>query len=127
MKGDCESKNVVYKATVTSENKSETYSGLAGPSFKSRYRNQKSSFKTQKAQTTLASHIIGLQNAKKPYAVQWEFLKKCPPYNTTSQNCLLCLTEKYFILYKPEFSTLNSRSEFYSSCRHRKQFLLDNT
>ena len=40
--------------------------------------------------------------------------------------CNLCLWEKYFIICKPEMSSLNNISELISNCRHSKEFLLKN-
>ena len=38
--------------------------------------------------------------------------------------CILCNREIFYILFHPELSDLNSRSEFYSHCRHIKSKLL---
>ena len=38
----------------------------------------------------------------------------------------LCLLEKYCILHKPEYATLNSRDEFFSPCRHKWIHVLKN-
>ena len=35
----------------------------------------------------------------------------------------LCLWEKYFIICKPEMSTLNRRNEMTLTCKHSKKFL----
>ena len=45
-------------------------------------------------------------------------------YNPVSKKCLLCLKEKYFIMYTIGNSSLNKRSEVYNTCRHRTQSLL---
>lgn len=45
-------------------------------------------------------------------------------YNPVSKKCLLCLKEKYFIMYTRGNSSLNKRSEVYNTCRHRTQSLL---
>ena len=41
-----------------------------------------------------------------------------------SNVCNLCDSEKFHILFHPELSDLNSKSEFYSHCRHIKSKLL---
>ena len=33
----------------------------------------------------------------------------------------LCMLEKFFIIYKPETATLNSRDEFFNTCRHKSK------
>ena len=45
-------------------------------------------------------------------------------YSNVNKKCNLCLWEKYFIICKPEMSTLNRRNEMTSTCRHSKKFLL---
>ena len=40
---------------------------------------------------------------------------------------VLCIREKYFIIFQPEGASLNSRSELFTTCRHRKKQLLANT
>ena len=37
--GECRTSNIIYKATVTTEDKTETYVGLTANEFKTRYRN----------------------------------------------------------------------------------------
>jgi hypothetical protein len=34
-------------------------------------------------------------------------------FNTTTGSCQECLKEKYYIMFRPEGATLNSRDEFY--------------
>ena len=43
----CLTKGIIYQATVTSEEGSETYIGLADTDFKSRFKNHKQAFKKQ--------------------------------------------------------------------------------
>ena len=47
-------------------------------------------------------------------------------YDNTSKLCNLCLWEKYFIICRPELSTLNKHNELVSCCRHAKKFSLSN-
>ena len=44
--------------------------------------------------------------------------------NHTTGKCRLCNREKWYIMFKPDGATINDRSEFYSTCRHRTQNLL---
>ena len=61
LEGHCLTKNVVYKATVTSTQKVETYTGMTGQTFKMRFNSHKSDFRHQakRTSTALASHIFG--------------------------------------------------------------------
>ena len=59
------------------------------------------------------------------YNIKWRKVKQARSYSNVSKRCNLCLWEKYFIICKPEMSTLNNRSELISTCRHSKKFLLN--
>ena len=128
MRGNCLAEGVVYCATVTdtTTNTVETYTGLTGGAFKTRYNAHKGNLKNrdQQHKTTLSSHIWRLKDSNKPYTVSWKILARASTFNTTTHMCRLCLMEKYLIMSSPATATLNSRSEIYSSCRHRKGKLL---
>ena len=87
----------------------ETYIGLWKPPFKSRYGNHKSTFKHShmRMKTTLAGYIWKLQDEGVPYNIKWE-----------TKKCRLCLMEKMKIMHTG--ATLNKRTEFFSSCRHKE-------
>ena len=55
----CRRKNIVYEATVTTEQEEKVYVGLTSSQFKERYANHKSDFKyeTKKNSTALSSYI----------------------------------------------------------------------
>ena len=58
--------------------------------------------------------------------IKWKILSKAKSYNVCNKRCNLCLEEKYFIILKPDLSSLNKRNELLSSCRHRRKYLLSN-
>ncbi len=58
------------------------------------------------------------------YILKWEILIKAPPWNPISNICRLCIQEKHYILFHPEDSSLNQRSEFFTVCRHKEKHLL---
>ena len=124
----CLTKGVIYQATVTRNDNSEreTYIGLTENTFKERYTGHKSSFeiKNPKNATALSQYIWSLKDLKVPFSVNWKIVARSNPYSTSSKICSLCLTEKYFIIFKPDMATLNHRNEMTSSCRHRKKHLL---
>ena len=65
--GKCQLKGVIYGATVTEtiSGKTETYTGLSEPPFKSRYSGHLTTFKNKNANhTTLSKHIWVLKNQK---------------------------------------------------------------
>ena len=116
-----------YQATVTTETTTETYVGLA-TNFKERYRNHKTSFRhsNRRNETELSKHVWNLQDAKKPFLINWKILKKCRPYSNISKKCSLCLNEKFIITCKKELCSLNRRNELASSCPHRNRYVLRN-
>ncbi len=128
--GNCLQKGVIYQATVTTtnDNKQETYVGLTENTFKTRYTAHNSSFRNvgQKNATALSQHVWSLDDSSTPYTIKWKLLAAatCKPYSPRSKRCNLCLKEKLFIMCKPKTSTLNSRNELVSACRHRRKFLL---
>ena len=119
---------IVYQAEVTREdNKVDTYVGLAATSFKDRYSNHTSSFRTRnpKNSTTLSKYIWGLQDQNIGYQVKWKILSSASPFNHVTNRCRLCVREKYFIIFQPEMATLNNRNEIAGHCLHKTSQLLD--
>ena len=135
MAGKCLLSNVIYQATVTRDDTGqvETYTGLTSTTWKERRGVHNSSFKHRAKpdakssnSTELSKHIWKLKDANIPYSLSWKILARANSFNASSKMCRLCLTEKYFIMYNQEGATLNSRSEFYSKCRHKTGMLLSN-
>ena len=130
LNGNCMTTSVVYQATVKRQdnNKEETYIGLTEGTFKNRFTAHKSDFKniSQRNKTALSKYIWMLKDKKIQYQIRWKILAHAKPYSTSSKRCNLCLTEKFFIIFKPEASSLNERNELASSCRHRRKHLLSN-
>ena len=126
--GTCLTGPVLYRADVTANNKTECYTGIAGNSFKERYSKHFSSLEHSKNrdETTLSQHIWNLKENNINYTLKWNLVEKAPIFNHTTGKCRLCIREKWYIMFKPEHSSLNNRSEFYSTCRHRKKNLLEN-
>ena len=126
MNNNCLTDNVIYQATVTTNHSSDTYIGLTETSFKTRYRNHTMSFRHSKYrnQTELSKHIWNLKDACTDYQITWKILKRAHPYNSISKRCNLCLTEKYFIIHKPDMCTLNQRKDPIIACRHKNKHLL---
>ena len=128
LSGKCQAASVVYQATVTRADgkPNETYVGLTEGTFKSRYLNHNSSFgNVNKSNATeLSKYIWSLKNSNVNYSVSWKILQSCKAYSAKSKRCNLCLHEKYVIICHPELSSLNTRNELVSTCRHRKKHLL---
>ena len=124
-------KSVVYYCKVTrlDTRTSEYYTGLTEGAFKYRLYGHNSSFKNNKGKnnTMLSKHVWWLKSNNIPYQLEWKILGKAKSYNPVTKVCRLCLLEKYFIMYKPETATLNSRDEFFNPCRHKWKFMLSNS
>ena len=124
----CLSKDIVYRATVTSESSKETYVGLIATTFKARLANHKASFRTETKRnaTELSKHIWTLKDNNLDYTINWDILCHASHYSNTSKRSNLCIAEKFYILCKLECATLNKRNKLVSKCRHREKFLLRN-
>ena len=93
--------------------------------FKDRFNAHSRSFRIRdpKIQTTLSTHIWNLKDQNVNHSVTWQIIEKTRSFNPITLQCLLCISEAVNIL-NPNLSTLNSRSEIYGYCRHRKKYLL---
>ena len=126
--GSCQSKGVVYEATVTEQasGKKETYTGVTARRFKDRlYEHRTDMSKTQnRTKSSLAAHIWDLKDRGVNYEVSWRIKGRGTKYNPSTKKCRICLKEKHFILYQREGATLNSRREIFNTCTHRRPTLL---
>ena len=127
VEGECLKRGVIYQAEVTrDDNVVDNYIGLAATSFKARWSNHCSSFRTRNPQnsTTLSKYVWGLEDKNIGYQVKWKIVGTAPPYNHVTDQCKLCIREKYFIIFQPEMASINSRSEIAGNCLHKKSELL---
>ena len=49
--------------------------------------------------------------------LDWSILGKAKPYSPASKKCMLCLTEKYHIIFSTT-NLLNKYNELLTKCRH---------
>ena len=126
--GQCQTKNTIYQTTVNTSQtvKPETYVGLTARTFKERWDGHKSSFRHRnpKKSTTLSQHIWRLEDDQIDHTIEWKFVDRGHPFSPVSGICQLCTKEKYWIIYKSNLATLNSRNEITSNCRHKYGALL---
>ena len=102
-----------------------TYIGLSSTAFKARLGVHENSFNNPEAnQTSLSNHIWDLKKKNLDYRVSWKLIDRAKPYSPVTGKCQLCIKEKFYILFYPEMATLNSKSEIYANCRHKKSKLL---
>ena len=130
LEGKCQTSSVVYQATVSNEENmnKETYIGLTENTFKSRYSKHMSTFNDDKYRnaTALSEYVWKLKDKNVNYSIKWKIISRSVPYSPSTKMCFLCLEEKYFIITKPDMSSLNKRNELASGCRHRRKHLLCN-
>ena len=101
--------------------------GLTANTFKTRFTAHKSSFtnRDKESNTEFSKYIWKLKDKQVPYQVTWRILQQAHPHSPTTERCNLCLWEKYHIIRANMENTLNTRSEFISTCRHSgRKFLL---
>ena len=124
--GKCTTQNVIYEAKVKTPTEERTYIGLTASSFKTRYTSHKASFthREKSNHTELSKYIWKLKDKSVPFNLIWSIKKHARPYNPRSKRCNLCLWEKYYIITSDKRTTLNSRSEIISTCRHKRKYLL---
>ena len=127
----CMTRNIVYRATVTTGNADNTrhYIGMTASTFKERYRNHIKSFnhKRYSNDTELSKHIWQLKNNNQDFNLTWSIAKRAISYTGGSKRCNLCLEEKLCILKERDKTRLlNKRSELVSTCNHKRMFHVKN-
>ena len=128
LQGKCQTKSVVYRATVTTENNTKTYIGSTEKTFKQRFYGHKSDMNNPayRANTALAHYVWYMKDRGETPVVRWEIVRMCREYKTGTRKCDVCLTEKLMILKEKGPNSLNKRSELMYSCPHRRKYRLSN-
>ena len=126
LNGQCLENNIIYHAKVTQSNqRSRNYVGLASTDFKKRLARHKQTFKDKaEGQTSISNHIHDLKSNNIDFEIKWRIVDKGSPFNPATNVCNLCNKEKFHILFNPDLADLNSKSEFFSHCRHKRSRLL---
>ena len=130
MGGKCVPGNVIYQGSVIRHDTGhiDTYTGLTEKSFKERWGNHKQNFKNpamkHRTATSLSKHIWSLKDESIDYSISFKQIARATAYNPVTRACRLCLKEKYCIMFKPEGATINQKSEFYTICMHKFNYLL---
>ena len=84
-------------------------------------------FRPEKPVGSRLSHHIGNLFFKDiPHSLNWTILAQKRHFSPVENFCMLCNVEKVFILYHPEFSSLNLRNELFGFCFHKERYLLLN-
>ena len=128
--GNCLQSSLVYickAATPKITNNYPHYIGLTDNTFKDRLYKHKNSFKyeSKKNATELSNFVWENKHENTETSLEWKILDKARSYEPGSRKCMLCLTEKYHIVFS-KLNLLNSRSELVTKCRHENKFYLSN-
>ena len=125
--GECTKTNVVYQATVTSDDgQVNTYIGGTN-NFRVRYyahRSDANNPSRKEKGTTLSKYIWNLKEERKDFQIKWRFVDRGAPYNPISRVCRLCVKESYYLIFHREMSSINKRNEIFNVCKHRFTDLL---
>ena len=124
--GNCFVPGIVYQAKVDDTlGNMQSYVGLTKNDFKERLGIHRQSFKKRELnKTTLSSHIWNLKDQGLSPIVSYSLLEKAKPFTPVTGRCQLCLTEKFYIMYRPDLAQLNKREEIFNHCRHKEPVLL---
>ena len=90
--GHCLIKNIVYKATVTSDASSpKQYIGLTSRTFKERLGSHTQSFKNKDLShsTELSKYLWSLQDRNEKYSIKWSIVQQATP-TTQPPNAAIC-------------------------------------
>ena len=126
LNNQCLTSCIVYQATVTQPNQeTKTYIGLTSTDFKARLANHKQSFQNPDVnQTSLSKYVLELKSNGIEPTITWKLVDKGKTYSPVTGVCQLCIKEAFYIIYNSDMAELNSRSEIFSACRHKKATLL---
>ena len=124
---ECQKDSIIDVASVSTHNSTGHYTGLTGGTFKKRWYQHNTTFNRQdyRNKTTLSAHVWKFKIESKPHEIKWDIMDRAKIFNPISRKCRLCLKEIFYIMFKPESATLNSRNELYNTCRYRKQKFLN--
>ena len=130
--GKCLSSNIVYSAEVLIGNNQhgDKYFGICETEFKTRLGNHKNSFKNRQKEkdTELSKYIWNLKDKNiTNYSIKWSIVKQTSGYNSVTNSCNLCLSEKLAICnFRDKDHLINKRMDLVSKCRHENKFILSN-
>ena len=103
-----------------------TYIGQTSCTFKARLAVHKQTINDQHrdGQTALSNHIHSRKNKGFEPKVTWKLIDRGKSFTPVTGVCQLCVKEAFYILFRPDLAKLNSRSEIFSACFHKKPALL---
>ena len=112
LSGNCLIESIIYEASVTSDQETKRYIGLASTSFKQRYSNHMKSFNHEKyeSNTQLSNYIWSLKRENKIFDIKWSIKMEAKAYHPARKKCDLCLAEKVLILNLRRYTQWKNRN-----------------
>ena len=123
---------IVYSVEIKTDDQqlSKFHLGICEMKFKTRFNNQKKSFRhwDNKKDTELSKYIWELKDKHTEYQIRWSIAQKLSDYHPVSTSCNLCLLEKLLLCNLSDKSRLiNKRLDLVSKCRNENKYILKNT
>ena len=114
---------IIYKATVSLEKEQVASIGLTSTTFKERYNNHNKSINHEKSENEieLSKYVWKLKKKNKKFSITWKIISHATTKRRPSNQCNLCLEEKYQIMKHSEKKLcllLNKRFEI-RACNHK--------
>ena len=128
MEGKCKQEGTIYQALVKYEDPEtgtvvkDSYIGLAATSFYERHQNHQTSFKHRihETKSELSKHLWQLKDKGISYDLSWNIIDRAKKFTPTSKSCNLCTLERFYLLCRKDFYTLNKNLEFGDECLHKR-------
>ena len=119
--GECIIKNVIYKATVRTNNSTKLYVGSTGGWFKKRWYKHRADFRNKnlRLSTELSKYIWKLKDEGTEFDINWKILRKIRQEGDSIKKvCSTCNLEKLEIALADKRKCLNKRNELIGKCVH---------
>ena len=128
LQGRCQSRGLVYKATVSSVEGEQDYLGQTTTTFKLRHSNHTNSYRdpSKKKQTSLSKYVWELSARDVDCSISYSIATLANPHRRGGRGCDICLTEKTLIARADKTRSLNKRNEVMNRCRHLEPHMLMN-
>ena len=128
MEGKCKQEGTIYQAQVkhvdpvSGTEVKETYIGLAATSIYERHQNHQSTFKLRSHETRieLSKHLWQLKDKGIVYDLSWKIIDRAKKFTPALKSCNLCTLERFYLICKKDFYTLNKNLEFGDKCLHKR-------
>ena len=124
--GNCLQSSLIYICKVVTPKITNDYFhqiGLTENTFKGTLYKHKNSIRydSKKNATELSKFVWENKYANTETSLEWKILDKRKSHEPGSKKCMLCLSEKYQILFS-KLNPLNSRSELLTKCQHENKY-----